>query len=144
MSDVPWVADEIQRAMQSVRSSLGSDVQKLAQQVRETTDWRHHFRRHPWISLSAAAAAGYFLVPRRKTEVAGVQINSGPNLAEAKTVAGAAGGLGAVVLGLFVRSATNALVQQGLNFLKQRKPVDQHSSEARPTHVPGENEARSW
>lgn len=57
--------DEIQQRMKALRSSLDFDVERVASSVRAKTDWRYIVRSHPWLTLAAATAVGYLVVPRR-------------------------------------------------------------------------------
>jgi len=58
--------DEIQRQMREIRINLGDEVHGLVNKARAMTDWRVHWRKHPWIWGSAAAALGYLIVPSRR------------------------------------------------------------------------------
>ena len=57
--------DDIRRQMEVMRAALTRDARDAATDARALVDWRNHFRRHPWLCCTAAAAAGYLLVPRR-------------------------------------------------------------------------------
>jgi hypothetical protein len=57
---------EIQRRMAQVRHELHEDVREAVKGAQELTDWRSQVRNHPWLALGAAAAVGYFIVPRRR------------------------------------------------------------------------------
>ncbi|MGQ0634196.1 MAG: hypothetical protein ACT4QC_06285 [Planctomycetaceae bacterium] len=72
MHDPLLTAEALQWQMRQVRCEIDTDVDDLAAdaqsimgQARELLDWKHHVRRHPWISLGVAAAAGFYFVPRR-------------------------------------------------------------------------------
>lgn len=52
-------AEEIQRQMQSVRSSLRADVKELVDNARDMTNWKYYVRRYPLASVAVAAAAGF-------------------------------------------------------------------------------------
>lgn len=54
-------AEEIQRQMQSVRTSMRADVKELVENARDMTDWHYYVRRYPIASVAAAAAAGFAL-----------------------------------------------------------------------------------
>lgn len=54
-------AEEIQRQMQSVRSSLRADVKELVENARDMTDWHYYVRRFPVTSVALAAVAGFTL-----------------------------------------------------------------------------------
>lgn len=58
-------ARDIQRRMLTIRQDLDVDVQDVVAGARRLTDWRHYVRDYPWVTLGAAAAVGYLLVPRR-------------------------------------------------------------------------------
>jgi hypothetical protein len=55
----------IQREMARARRQIHEDVGGALTGVQTLTDWRSIIRRHPWLSLGIAAAAGYLVVPRR-------------------------------------------------------------------------------
>lgn len=65
-------ADDIRLRMASVRDDLDGNVQELVGNVhelvdnaRKLTDWRYYVKAAPWGAVGAAAAIGYFMVPRR-------------------------------------------------------------------------------
>jgi hypothetical protein len=58
-------ADEIRRQMQQIRVDVRDDVASLVDRIHNYTDWRYHWRNHPWWCLGTATAAGFLLVPRR-------------------------------------------------------------------------------
>jgi hypothetical protein len=60
MSDEATI-EAIQQRMREVRRELSQD---LASSARDITDWRSYVRASPWLALGAAAAVGYFLVPK--------------------------------------------------------------------------------
>jgi hypothetical protein len=51
--------------MRNIRGSLSEHVDEVVKKARREFDWRHYVAKHPWMSLGAAAAVGFFLVPRR-------------------------------------------------------------------------------
>jgi hypothetical protein len=59
------VAD-IQRQMAQIRHDMHQEVQGAVQGARTLTDWKSLVKSYPWLSLSVAAAVGYFVVPRRR------------------------------------------------------------------------------
>lgn len=61
----PADVTEIQRRMAQIRHELHEDVREAVKGAQSLTDWRSQVRNHPWLALGAAAAVGYFLVPRR-------------------------------------------------------------------------------
>jgi hypothetical protein len=57
--------EAIRSQMASVRSTLDENVHELAENARNLTDWRYYVKAAPWGAVGAAAAVGYFIVPRR-------------------------------------------------------------------------------
>jgi hypothetical protein len=51
--------------MEELRRDLGRNVEQTVENAREMLDWRHYVSTHPWLCLTAAAVAGFLLVPRR-------------------------------------------------------------------------------
>jgi hypothetical protein len=66
-------AREVVERMASLRREITSDVEQVTEQVtqsaRAMTDWTFYVRRFPWAAVGVAAAAGFLLVPRKKTTV---------------------------------------------------------------------------
>lgn len=58
-------ADAIRRQMQQIRVDVREDVASLIGRVHDYTNWRYHWRNHPWWCLGTATAVGFLLVPRR-------------------------------------------------------------------------------
>jgi hypothetical protein len=68
--------DAIQEQLAAARSTLTDDVHSAATNIRELTDWRHHFRAHTLLISGAAATLGYVLTPRRRRRIrAGSQVD---------------------------------------------------------------------
>jgi hypothetical protein len=65
------VAD-IQRQMAQIRHDMHHEVQGVVQGARALTDWKSLVGSYPWLSLSVAAAVGYFIVPRRRQDASTV------------------------------------------------------------------------
>ena len=61
----PADINEIQRRMAQIRRDLHEDVREVVKGAQSLTDWRSQVRSHPWLALGAAAALGYFVVPKR-------------------------------------------------------------------------------
>lgn len=55
----------IRQRMEEVRCDLDEDVQEIVEGARDMGEWRTYVRSYPWISLGAALAVGYLIVPRR-------------------------------------------------------------------------------
>ena len=53
-----------------MRRELDTDVEHVAESAKAMTDWTFYVRRFPWAAVGLAAAAGFLLVPRKKTTVA--------------------------------------------------------------------------
>ena len=112
-------ADEIVKRMQDVRREVGVDVQGIRESAKTLSDWRYHVKNHPWMCVGAAAALGFFVVPKRKavpTEDAKElvdllkkhNLNAGPMPAASK-------GLAATIIGMaapFVMRAATQAAQQ--------------------------------
>jgi hypothetical protein len=58
---------EIQRRMAQIRHDMHQEVQGAVKGAQVLADWRSLIRSHPWLSLSLASAAGYLIVPRRRS-----------------------------------------------------------------------------
>ncbi|WP_165073842.1 hypothetical protein [Paludisphaera rhizosphaerae] len=58
--------DDIRRQMALIRHEMHYDVSNVVSDVESVMDWRSIIRRHPYITIGAGLAVGYFLVPRRK------------------------------------------------------------------------------
>jgi hypothetical protein len=57
---------QLQQQMHQVRMELGDEMHEFVENARAMTDWRVHWRRHPWAFGAAAALAGYLIVPSRR------------------------------------------------------------------------------
>jgi hypothetical protein len=64
----PMDVADIQRRMAQIRHEMHQEVQGAVRGARTLTEWRSLVRSYPWLSLSVAAAAGYFIVPKRRKE----------------------------------------------------------------------------
>jgi len=51
--------------MAMIRQRIDEQSDEVVAQVNALSDWRSYVRRHPWVSVGAAAALGYVLVPSR-------------------------------------------------------------------------------
>jgi hypothetical protein len=58
-------SEKIREHMALIRSELHADVGAVVENARELTNWRGFVKRHPILSVSAAAALGFLVVPRR-------------------------------------------------------------------------------
>lgn len=57
--------DEIQQQMAAIRRHMNDDLREIRDSSETMLDWRYYFKRYPLPMVSAAAAVGYFLVPKR-------------------------------------------------------------------------------
>ncbi|WP_436715317.1 hypothetical protein U8335_22490 [Roseiconus lacunae] len=60
-------AEAIKQRMREIRTNLPYEVDQARDQVKELSDWKYHFRRHPAAMLGAAVAIGFLLVPSPST-----------------------------------------------------------------------------
>jgi hypothetical protein len=58
-------AEHLRQQMRQIRREMGEDVEELVVQAERLMDWRYYVQQYPWVMVGAAAAAGFFLVPRR-------------------------------------------------------------------------------
>jgi hypothetical protein len=142
MDVVSLEPEEIQRAMQQVRCNLGNEVDIFVQQARDATDWRHYVRRYPWFCLGATAATGYFCVPRGKPKVSSVPANPTGDTGPAKGAA--TGGVAAAVTAMLIRTAANALLTQGMAFLRQKMNPESQPPIESQGRTGKRNEAAPW
>jgi hypothetical protein len=63
-------ARDVVERMAALRRELDHDVEHVAKSAKAMTDWTFYVRRFPWAAVGVAAAAGFLLVPRKKTSVA--------------------------------------------------------------------------
>ena len=53
--------EQIRAEIAQTRARLGEDLSQLGYKVRQETDWRVHYRRHPWAFWGAALGAAVVL-----------------------------------------------------------------------------------
>ena len=115
-------AREVCQRMASLRRELDTGVQQVAESARAMTDWTFYVRRFPWVAVGLAAAAGFLLVPRKKTTVAATPEQLAA-LAKSKEFAAAAtnqlkppqsmfAGLAATLAAIAARAALNYVTEQ--------------------------------
>jgi hypothetical protein len=56
---------EIQQRMAQIRHDMHQEVRGAVKGAHSLTDWRSMIGNYPWLSLGAAAAVGYLIVPWR-------------------------------------------------------------------------------
>lgn len=59
-------ADEIRRRMADVRQEMNEDVVVLVESARSLLDWKGYITAHPVLTLGAACATGFALIPKKK------------------------------------------------------------------------------
>ncbi len=69
-------ADELQRRMAHVRDDLERNSARLIENAQTLADWRYYVRQYPWLTLAAAGAIGFLLVPKRTKPVASAEANA--------------------------------------------------------------------
>jgi hypothetical protein len=69
----PSAAAVIQREMARIRRDIPNGVRPDLAGVTDTIDWTRYIRRFPWASLGLAGAAGFLVVPRRRSAPATVK-----------------------------------------------------------------------
>jgi hypothetical protein len=62
-------ARDVVERMAALRRELDHDVEHVAESAKAMTDWTFYVRRFPWAAVGVAAAAGFLLVPKKKTTV---------------------------------------------------------------------------
>jgi len=68
--------DDIRRRMAQIRRELHADVQNVVEGAEAATDWRRYVRSYPWATLGLALAAGFLIVPRRRSSTT-IQVTPG-------------------------------------------------------------------
>lgn len=63
-------ARDVVERMAALRRELTTDVEHVAESAKAMTDWTFYVRRFPWAAVGLAAAAGFLLVPRKRTNIA--------------------------------------------------------------------------
>src|SRR5262245_42200529 len=63
---------DIQSRMAQIRHDMHQEVRGAVVGAQSLTDWRNLVRSYPWLSLAVASAAGYLIVPHRRTDPASV------------------------------------------------------------------------
>jgi hypothetical protein len=63
-------AKELRLRMAAVRNDLRHDVTRMVDSARVMTNWRYYVKQFPWLSIAAATAVGFLLVPKRTQIIA--------------------------------------------------------------------------
>jgi hypothetical protein len=53
--------DEIVSRIDRQRDQLGENLQELETRLRDATNWRVQYRKHPWVMIGIATCAGFLL-----------------------------------------------------------------------------------
>jgi hypothetical protein len=116
-------AEEIQREMREVRAELRGGMQEIVNQASGLGDWQQYVKAYPWLSLGAAAALGYFLVPSRpviiRPDAKELMELAKSNRLELEPIAQRKPSRPGLV-GTVMNYATSALVQAGMAFATQQ------------------------
>jgi hypothetical protein len=59
------MAESVQARMQQLRCEIDEDVEDMVASARTMVDWKHYVKTYPWVSLGAAVALGFLIVPKR-------------------------------------------------------------------------------
>ena len=143
-------SDAIKEQLAAARSTLVDDVRVAATDASTLTDWRHHFRKHPWFFSGAAAALAFALTPRRRRRLrarGAVRSTEIPGAADSKQASGLSdavarsrnGMLRASVASLAVALVEEALilgVRRGREVLSQPVADDQAERQAAGSKQP--------
>lgn len=117
---------QLQEQMHQVRMDLGEEVYDLVENARAMTDWRVHWRRHPWVFCSAAVLAGYLIVPRGR--LGGIDGGAAAEAARAQAPPSSASSqllskLTGMALGLVAQRGLEILGRQIEGFIASRHQV---------------------
>ena len=119
---------EIQRRMAQVRHELHEDVREAVKGAQSLTDWRSQVRNHPWLAVGAAAALGYLIVPKRRSQPTPTIVTMGPAAAGLAAPLGQPSpapphkkpwGLIGTALGLVAPIAVRAAQNYAIQYLEQ-------------------------
>lgn len=94
--------EEILQRMEMIRLRIDVHADEVVAQVNALRDWRSYVRRYPWLSVSAAAAIGFVIVPSRKRGGR----NDSPSPTRQRTSVAAAEELRSVLVGAAKKAAT--------------------------------------
>jgi hypothetical protein len=144
--------EEIQRRMAQIRHDMHGEVSVAIKSARLLTDWRSLAGSYPWLTVGVAAAVGYWIVPKRRSDVPTiVAVNAkSPTMAalvEPQKLQEKKSGLLWSIVGtaftmaapIAVRAAQNYALQYVEGLLAQQKfPFD----ETAPDRAKAENGAR--
>lgn len=133
----------IRRRMQELRYSLNDGAEDVARSIKAKTDWRHHVAQHPWLTTAISVAAGYALVPTRKTDAA-VDQEALQELLKQKEVVlspvperSPSGSILSGLISVGLAAATRAAVSHfGAKYFTPEKSDHTNDTESAATHIP--------
>lgn len=94
--------EEILQRMEMIRLRIDVHADDVVAQVNALRDWRSYIRRYPWLSVSAAAAIGFVIVPARKNP----RTEDSSHSTRERTSSAAAEELKSVLVGAAKKAAT--------------------------------------
>jgi hypothetical protein len=118
--------DDLQSRMEELRRDLGRNVEETVQNARVMLDWRHYVATHPWLCMTAAAAVGFLLVPRRThyTQLGRDAVDEltarGMVVVRPEAAATPPGSLAAVLGGTAAKIAARMLVTRDVDYAENR------------------------
>lgn len=57
--------EEIRKRMATIRRELVEDAENVVEQAKELANWKNFVAKHPFLTVSAAVAVGFLIVPKR-------------------------------------------------------------------------------
>lgn len=123
-------AEEIRKAMAEVRRDVDANTAEVFNHAREMADWRYHVRKYPKLSLAAAAAVGYLLVPAKPRRAAAGQYVAdrtlGTGKVEAVRQASLVDQLLSTAARLIIRNGVPLVAHEAIRLWQQRggRPVE--------------------
>lgn len=116
-------AEEIRKVMAEVRRDVDANTAQVFSRAREMADWRYHVRKYPKLSLAAAAAIGYLLVPakrRRAVEGQAAGRTLGPSTVETTRQASLTEQLLTTAASLVIRNGVPLVAREAIRAWQQR------------------------
>ncbi len=120
--------DDIRKRMAQVRRSGQTHVAELGQAMGRVTDWREHYKAHPWFAVAAAMATGYFVAPKRHLSpksngraVPQTESSDAKETAQSITTGAIGGMIGTFASRMIKDYLSNVLRQQIMNRFEHRE-----------------------
>jgi hypothetical protein len=105
--------------MQQVRCEIDRDVKDVSASAHNMVDWKHYVKAHPWVSLSAAVALGFLIVPKRPRATRPASTPVAPPATAGHVVIKAAPTITARVIDAILASVANIAIQKATAYLGQ-------------------------